>query len=88
MQQVCELLKKLHKNDKNLKQLCKTAWKIQQVYNLIKKSNEEENSMTAAKQFAADWNGEAYEKGYSQPFWLYLLRDVYGVEQSRAIYFV
>ena len=35
---------------------------------------------TAAKQFAADWSGKGYEKGHSQPFWLSLLRDVYGVE--------
>ena len=34
----------------------------------------------AAKQFAADWKGKGYEKGQSQPFWLSLLRDVYGVE--------
>jgi len=34
----------------------------------------------AAKKFAADWNGKGYEKGHSQPFWLSLLRDVYGVE--------
>ena len=34
----------------------------------------------AAKQFAADWKGKGYEKGQSQPFWLSLLRDVYGVD--------
>ena len=34
----------------------------------------------AAKKFAADWMGKGYEKGQSQPFWLSLLRDVYGVE--------
>ena len=34
----------------------------------------------AAKKFAADWKGKGYEKGQSQPFWLSLLRDVYGVE--------
>lgn len=34
----------------------------------------------AAKQFVADWSGKGYEKGHSQPFWLSLLRDVYGVE--------
>ncbi len=44
------------------------------------------NSMTdvqqraAAKKFATDWNSKGYEKGNSQPFWLSLLRDVYGVE--------
>ena len=34
----------------------------------------------AAKQFSTDWAGKGYEKGQSQPFWLSLLRDVYGVE--------
>lgn len=34
----------------------------------------------AAKNFAAYWKGKGYEKGESQPFWLSLLRDVYGVE--------
>lgn len=35
----------------------------------------------AAKQFAADWKGKGYEKGESQPFWIALLRNVFGVEQ-------
>lgn len=34
----------------------------------------------AAKAFAAQWKDKGYEKGESQPFWLSLLRDVYGVE--------
>ena len=34
----------------------------------------------AAKKFAADWKNKGYEKGQSQPFWLSLQRDVYGVE--------
>lgn len=34
----------------------------------------------AAKAFAEYWKGKGYEKGESQPFWLSLLRDVYGVE--------
>lgn len=33
----------------------------------------------AAKQFAEYWKGKGYEKGESQPFWLSLLRNVYGV---------
>ena len=36
---------------------------------------------TAAKKFAEFWKGKGYEKGQSQPFWLSLLRDVFGVEQ-------
>ena len=34
----------------------------------------------AARQFASYWKDKGYEKGESQPFWLSLLRDVYGVE--------
>ena len=34
----------------------------------------------AAKAFAEYWSDKGYEKGESQPFWLSLLRDVYGVE--------
>lgn len=33
----------------------------------------------AAKEFTAQWKNRGYEKGESQPFWLSLLRDVYGV---------
>jgi len=33
----------------------------------------------AAEKFATDWAGKGYEKGQSQPFWLALLRDVFGV---------
>lgn len=35
----------------------------------------------AAKEFAEFWQGKGYEKGQSQPFWLSLLRDVYGVAE-------
>ncbi|MCL2050751.1 MAG: methylase [Lachnospiraceae bacterium] len=41
----------------------------------------------AAKKFAADWKGKGYEKGQSQPFWLSLLRDVYGVEHPEQFIF-
>ena len=34
----------------------------------------------AARNFAAYWKDKGYEKGESQPFWLSMLRDVYGVE--------
>lgn len=34
----------------------------------------------AAQEFAARWKDKGYEKGHSQPFWLSLLRDVYGIE--------
>ena len=39
----------------------------------------------AAKNFAAYWKGKGYEKGESQPFWLSLLRDVYGVEHPEQL---
>lgn len=35
----------------------------------------------AARKFAADWKNKGYERGESQPFWLALLRNVYGVEE-------
>ena len=35
----------------------------------------------AAKTFAEYWAGKGYEKGESQPFWLSLLRDVFGVTE-------
>lgn len=34
----------------------------------------------AAKAFAEYWKDKGYEKGESQPFWLSLLRDIYGVQ--------
>ncbi len=37
---------------------------------------------TAAKHFAEYWKGKGYEKGQSQPFWLSLLSDVFGVEHA------
>lgn len=38
----------------------------------------------AAKEFAQMWKGKGYEKGQSQPFWLSLLRKVYGVEDPET----
>jgi len=38
----------------------------------------------AAAQFADEWAGKGYEKGESQPFWLALLRDVFGVEKPES----
>ncbi len=35
----------------------------------------------AAKKFAEYWQGKGYEKGESQPFWLALLRDVFGIAE-------
>ena len=36
----------------------------------------------AAAEFAERWKGREYEKGDSQPFWLELLSQVYGVENT------
>ena len=35
----------------------------------------------AARKFAVDWKDKGYEKGESQPFWIALLRNVYGVDE-------
>ena len=35
----------------------------------------------AAKKFAEYWKDKGYEKGETQPFWLALLRDVFGIDQ-------
>lgn len=39
----------------------------------------------AARAFVAHWQGRGYEKGESQPFWLALLRDVYGVKEPEKV---
>nr|MBQ5605126.1 class I SAM-dependent DNA methyltransferase [Bacteroidales bacterium] len=36
----------------------------------------------AATLFAEEWKGRGYEKGESQPFWMALLHNVYGVEHA------
>ena len=42
----------------------------------------EKQIATAAAEFAERWKGRGYEKGDSQPFWLELLSQVYGVENT------
>lgn len=41
----------------------------------------EREQRAAAKKFARDWKNKGYEKRDSQPFWIALLRNVYGVEE-------
>lgn len=41
----------------------------------------EKEQKAAAKKFAEYWKDKGYEKGECQPFWLSLLRDVYGVAE-------
>ena len=36
----------------------------------------------SARKFAEYWKGKGYEKGQSQPFWLSLLREVFGVHMA------
>lgn len=40
---------------------------------------------TAIKHFVQQWEGRGYEKGESQPFWISLLRDVFGVENPETL---
>ena len=35
----------------------------------------------AARLFAEYWCGKGYEKGQSQPFWLSLLREIFGISE-------
>ncbi|MBQ7751945.1 MAG: N-6 DNA methylase [Clostridia bacterium] len=41
----------------------------------------EQEQRNSAKEFVKNWSGRGYEKGESQPFWLSLLQDVFGVEK-------
>ncbi len=43
-----------------------------------------EQCRTAVK-FAAEWAGKGYKKGQSQPFWLSLLRNIFGVDEPEII---
>ena len=42
----------------------------------------EKQQQAAAALFAKEWEGRGYEKGESQPFWMALLHNVYGVEHA------
>lgn len=42
----------------------------------------EKQQQAAAALFAEEWKGRGYEKGESQPFWMALLHNVYGVEHA------
>lgn len=39
----------------------------------------------AAKRFVEYWSGKGYEKGQSQPFWLSLLREVFGIAEPEKL---
>lgn len=41
----------------------------------------EQEQKKAAKEFVKQWTGRGYEKGESQPFWISLLQDVFGVDK-------
>ena len=40
----------------------------------------EKQMATAAAEFAERWKGRGYERGESQPFWIYLLSNVFGID--------
>ena len=40
----------------------------------------EKQMAVAAAEFAERWKGRGYERGESQPFWIDLLSNVYGIE--------
>ena len=42
--------------------------------------NTDKKIAAAAAEFASRWKDRGYEKGDSQPFWMDLLQNVYGVE--------
>ena len=42
----------------------------------------EKQQQQAAAKFAEEWAGKGYEKGESQPFWMALLHNVYGVDHA------
>ena len=42
----------------------------------------EKQISSAAAEFAKRWKGRGYERGESQPFWIDLLSNVYGIETS------
>ena len=49
----------------------------------------EKQIAVAAAEFAKRWKGKGYERGESQPFWIDLLSNVFGIEtpiqQQRAV---
>lgn len=42
----------------------------------------EKQQKVAAEEFARKWEGRGYEKGESQPFWMDLLTNVYGIQHA------
>ena len=40
----------------------------------------EKQMATAAAEFAERWKGRGYERGESQPFWIDLLSNVFGID--------
>lgn len=43
--------------------------------------NDKAQQKKAVRAFAEYWADKGYEKGQSQPFWLSLLRDVFGIPE-------
>ena len=42
----------------------------------------EKEMSEAAERFSKDWANASYERGQAQPFWIALLRKVFGVEDA------
>ena len=42
----------------------------------------EKQQKAAAEEFARKWEGRGYEKGESQPFWMDLLTNVFGIQHA------
>ena len=58
--------------------LCRLKNVTLQNRNIIMKN--EKQIATSAAQFAERWKGRGYERGESQPFWIDLLSNVFGIE--------
>ena len=56
-------------------------WRRLKLNNTLKT---EKQMAAAAAEFAARWEGKGYERGQSQPFWIDLLTNVYGIENPSA----
>ena len=65
---------------KYFRYLCTLETKIYRYCTLLLPMKTEKQIAVAAAEFAERWKGRGYERGESQPFWIDLLSNVYGVE--------
>ena len=67
----------------DLHYLCNQVLPMRRKWRRLKLNNTlktEKQMAAAAAEFAARWEGKGYERGQSQPFWIDLLTNVYGIE--------